>query len=144
MRMRLNEIDELPRAGRVCLIKPRQTSVVVLRDLKYLIQGVYIARSQARADKGAKIFARRLSKGQSFRQPCFGRRRYPAYFREAQPDDVPIDVDLDLGKLPWRIEYSGEHAEKHLHCFDAVVRRGVLAVPSWFDHVERAGLEVQL
>lgn len=145
--MRMNEVGELPVRDKVCVIEPRQTSVVLVRDPKYLIEFQYVARSsQALVDKNETIFRRRLRTGQCFMQPYFGRRRYPAFFREAEPGDRPIDVDLELGQFPWRIEYDGigRDAPRWLHTFNARLRRGVLAIPSYLDAMETAGRQVAL
>jgi hypothetical protein len=139
---KLNEVGKLPVKAKPCVIEPRQTSVVAVKDAKYLIQAVYVGRTPEVVEKAANIFHQRLRRNQSFRQPCLGRRRYMAFFREPNASDVPLDVDMDLGSFPWKMEYLGDR--KQLRNFKAVMRRGVVAVPSWYDHVEQQGGEVQL
>ncbi len=142
IRLRMSELAELPSKDSPCLVSPRQTSVLALKDPKYLLVACYVARSEDVAQKAARIYEQRMGKGQCFRQPCFGRRRYPAFVREATEEDRPIDVDLDLGRFPWNVQYTDGH--KQLHVFDAKIRRGVLVVPSYFDSVEKQGDEVRL
>lgn len=146
---RVNEIGKLPTKTGSCSLDSThpnnvmQTSVCAVKDPKYLIEFTYVSNdSWQMAKKGAEIFKRRLTKGQCFRQPCLGRRRYLAHVREATTDDVPLDLDLDLGEFPWRIEY--DRGRKVLHTFDARVRGGVLKVPSYLDAAVARGEEPRL
>lgn len=142
--LRLNEIGELPKEG-PCRVVPRQTSVVVVTDPKYLIKFCYVSRtSGAMVKKAAEIFKRRMAKGQCFQQTCLGRRRYPGYVRNATKDDVPINVDMDLGRFPWRVEYSSDGRRERLQTWDAKLRGGVLVVPSYLDAMETSGKEADL
>lgn len=146
IRMRKNEIKECPKRDNPYDVVQRQTSLVLLKDPKYLIQFTYVSTDRMIPKKAAEIFKRRLSKGQCFQQPCFGRRRYVAFFREATAEDQPLPIDQDLGKFPWRIEYPkrGKHTQMELHTFDAKLEGGVLQVPSYFDSCVEQGREVQL
>lgn len=144
----LNEVGTFPK-DKVRLVdtrisnSSRQTTVVALRNPRYMVEFSYVSRdSNKMVKKGAEIFKRRLSKGQCFRQACMGRRRYPAYVEEPSGAEVPVDVDLDLGRFPWRILYSREG--KQLETWEAKLRRGVLVVPSYLEAAAARGEEPRL
>ena len=147
--IRLNEVGELPFKDNAKVVgtsvngSARQTTVVALQDPKYLLEFSYVSRdSGLLVKKAAEIFKRRLSKGQCFRQPCMGRRRYAAYVKEPDGTEIPIDVNLDLGRFPWRVLYTARG--KRLESYDAKLRRGVLVVPSYLDAAEARGEEPRL
>jgi len=146
MRMRMNEVERLPVKDRPYEVTPKQTSLVVLKEPKYLIEFNYIATSPDIAKKFAEMFKRRLSKGQTFRQPCFGRRRYVAFVREATDADRALPVNRDLGDFPWHIEYKpGKRGlQMVLHTFKAHLTEGVLRVPSYYDACLERSEEVRL
>lgn len=146
--LRLNEVGTLPVKGRPMALDAsnnniRQTTVVALREPRYLVEFTYVSRDSGQmVKKAAEIFKRRLSKGQCYRQPCFGRRRYAAHVGEPDGSEKPLDVDLDLGKFPWRVLYTD--SGKRLKCFDAKLRGGVLEVPSYLEAAEARGEEARL
>jgi len=146
--LRLNEVGKLPVRGRPMALHGsnkniRQTTVVALRDPQYLVEFTYVSRDSGKmVKKAAEIFKRRLSKGQCFRQSCFGRRRYLAHVKEIDGTEKPVDLDLDLGKFPWRVLYTDQG--KRLECFDAKVRGGVLEIPSYLEAAEARGEEARL
>lgn len=154
-RMTVNEVGHLPKSIRGQVPEPvlvdsaedansvRQTSLVLLKDPKFMYEFFYISpKSQQIATKAAEIFQRRLSKGQHFRQPCLGRRRYLAWTRPPTPDDKPINESRDFGRMPWGREFieTKKGVREVLHTFHAVMEDGVVQVPSFFGML--AGEEV--
>ena len=137
--MKVNEMENLPlvsEIGATCTIKPRQTTLVLLRDPSFLIEFEYVSPDRDVVVKLAEMFKRRLAKGQHFRHPCFGRRRYPCFVREATKQDRPIPEDDDFGRISLGIEYR--NGEKILHTFHAKMRVGVIEVnPTFFSKLER-------
>lgn len=150
--MRVNEIGNLPTPGKTLVAhgsKPytgnvMQTTLHLVKEPKYLIRATYVSNDSWHvAKKGVEMFKRRLKRGGCHRQPYLGRRGYMAHVRKPTEGDVPLDINLDLGKIPWRIEY-GKGGRKRLHTFDARLRRGVLVVPSFLDAAYKQGREIQL
>lgn len=135
MRMRVNEVATRPLPHKPYFVEPSQSSILLLRDPKYLIEFNYVTfdtndRSHS-PHKAAEIFTRRLARGQHHRNPCFGRRRYGAFVREPTDEDVPIEETRDLGRMPWGIEWTKD-GEQILHTLDMKMVQGIVRASSSF------------
>lgn len=159
VRVRTNEIDELPHPDQPYYVHGsigkkkgtrRQTSNILLVDPMYRIKFRYLSFRADFAEKFFYIFKRRLAKGQCFRQMAMGRRRYVGYSREVCPQDVPLDINMDLGFIPWHIDYHQKtergrtRTEKTLHTFQGRLIKGTLKVPSYFKSRLQSGQEINL
>lgn len=137
--MRVNEMENLPSPTKPCIIEARQSSITLLKNPKYMIEFAYVSEDGHQlVHKAAEIFKRRLRRGQFFRSPCMGRRRYPANVRAANGDERPISLTLPLGRIPWGREFLGGDQEQ-LHTFDAELAEGRLLVPSFFQMLHDRG-----
>lgn len=108
-------------------------STLFLRDVAYRIHTQPWVHPEADAREGLhlaqkhrEILTRRVTKGQSFRDPCLGMREFIADV--TAPDDTPaIDWTEDLGVMSHSIEY--DRKGETYHWFDARVEDGVMTVP---------------
>lgn len=151
IRMKVNEHDGVPafskrqpfrtalispvkEKGEKGVVKHRQTSKLVLKDIKLLVTCRYVGFDpDYHPEKEAAQLERKVDRGQCHRRPYFGRQRYPAYFRPATANDVPLAINQDFGPLLWGIEYRGKTQVPHFLKLEA--RNGVVKVPSWFRHL---------
>ncbi|MBR5162588.1 MAG: type I-C CRISPR-associated protein Cas5 [Schwartzia sp.] len=110
----------------------QQRASMVLKDVRYLIEAHFILTDKANASdnpgKFSEMFRRRASKGQSYHQPYFGCREFPAKF--APRNEAPFvcahqDETRDLGLMLYDMDYSDrEHIEPTF--FRAVLKNGVM------------------
>lgn len=126
-----------------------QRHTLALRDVRYVIKAEIRLRAytQDPVAKYREQFIRRVSRGQSFQQPYLGCREFVASFGEPNPDAVPIDVSLDLGRMLFDqqfVESPGGDLQYWTHSssgrrltrgraepkfFKAQLRSGVLRIP---------------
>lgn len=89
----------------------QQRAALVLQDVHYAIEAHFTMTEKATPDdnpgKFQDILRRRLARGQSYHQPCFGCREFPAHFREWPGGPIPaIAVTQDLGYMLYDLDYS--------------------------------------
>lgn len=89
----------------------QQRAALVLQDVHYAIEAHFTMTEKATPDdnpgKFQDILRRRLVRGQSYHQPCFGCREFPAHFREWPGGPIPaIAVTQDLGYMLYDLDYS--------------------------------------
>ncbi len=104
-----------------------QRSSIVLRNVHYIIEAHYLTSGGTETSKHKEIFERRAGKGQTFRQPVFGCREFPADFRLAET--VPKSShtgEKDLGRMLWDIDF--EQNMKALF-YRPVMKDGIIDVP---------------
>lgn len=79
-----------------------------LKDVAYRIKAeVKIVGGEADYGKYLAQFERRLGRGQFYDSPYLGLREFPAFLREPEEDDDPIDLDLRLRIFQgWEYERS--------------------------------------
>jgi CRISPR-associated protein Cas5d len=115
-----------------------QRNTVALRDVDYLIQARF--RLTERAGPGENVmkfvemFERRVNKGQSYHQPYFGCREFPADVLPGEDAPPPIAYSRHIGLMLWDIDF-GKAGNRPLF-FDARLENGVLTVP---DHPNGGG-----
>ena len=113
-----------------------QRATMALRDVRYIIDAHFEMTDKATADdnegKFCDIIKRRLNKGQTYHQPCFGTREFIANFKPCEaipecPDE--LKGEKDLGFMLLDMDYSNKEDIKPIF-FRAVLNDGVLSVPA--------------
>ncbi|HTE55800.1 MAG TPA: type I-C CRISPR-associated protein Cas5c [Kofleriaceae bacterium] len=121
-----------------------QRNTVALRDVAYVVSAHLSLTGRAGAgDNVAKfeeMFARRLSRGQTFHQPYLGCREMAADVGPATGGRPPIRLSKPLGLVFWDFDYRSRPPRPLF--FEAALDRGVLRVPSE-DEVRRANDPVE-
>lgn len=114
----------------------QQRAALILRDVRYVIEAHFEMTPQAApGDSHGKfqdIMRRRLEKGQTYHQPCFGVREFPAQFapcQELPPCPQELQGTVDLGWMLLDMDYADPQNIKPLF-FRASLQGGVLQVPA--------------
>jgi len=104
-----------------------QRHTLMLRDVAYIVKAqIALQPEEDNAVKYLDQFRRRVRRGQCFTQPYLGTRECSAFFGPPDGDEVPIDLDHDLGLM--LLDFDYEHRRPLL--FDAKLERRVLRVPA--------------
>ncbi len=99
----------------------------MLRDVAYIVKAeIALEPGEDNLVKYLDQFRRRVRRGQCFTQPYLGTRECSAFFGPPDGDEVPIDLNRDLGLM--LLDFDYEHRRPLL--FDAKLERGVLRVPA--------------
>ncbi len=110
-----------------------QRNTVALREVKYEIEASFEMTSRAgKGDNPAKfadMFRRRVEGGQHFHQPYLGCRECVADVEPSDGKQTPIGQSQDLGLMLFDIDYASD--KKKPLFFDAVMKNGVIEVPSY-------------
>ena len=115
----------------------QQRAALLLRKVHYVIEAHFeMTEKAAPGDNPGKfqdMVKRRIQRGQSYHQPCFGCREFPAHFRwcgeiPACPEE--LKGERDLGWMLYDLDYSDPRQITPLF-FRGVLRDGVLEVPPW-------------
>lgn len=109
-----------------------QRAATVLKDVHYVIQCHFELTDKATENdnegKFKDIFRRRLEKGQSYSQPYFGCREFPANFKAWDGGDIPcVDFSKDLGIMLYDMDYSDPEDIKPMF-FHAELEHGVMEI----------------
>lgn len=125
-------------SGELYLATPdsiQQRAAMILKDVRYIIDAHFELTDKAapgdNAGKFQEMARRRIEKGQSYHQPCFGTREFPAHFRmceERPPCPDELKGEKDLGWMLLDMDYS-DPADIRPKFFRAVMRDGVITVP---------------
>jgi len=114
----------------------QQRAAVLLRDVRYVIDAHFTLTDQAapgdNAGKFQDIIKRRIKRGQTYHQPCFGCREFPAQFKACEslpPCPEELNGVRELGYMLWDMDYSDPENITPLF-FQATLRDGVLEVPT--------------
>lgn len=108
-----------------------QRNHVILRDPAYLVKFNIdtAAHATESADKYIAQLKRRVDRGQCYKQPYFGCREYPAFFRWATEDDRPnldeypeLRGERDLGMMPKALHFIPDRKGK-ISWRDAATRK---------------------
>ena len=109
-----------------------QRHTLALRDVAYIIKAQLDVKSHIGEDpaKYRDQFRRRVNSGRCFATPYLGCREFSASFSYPTEDDVPLDINEDLGTMLLDLEYSphGSGAAKP-RFFHARLVRGIMQVP---------------
>src|SRR5437660_3697097 len=113
-----------------------QRHMLGLQDVSYIIFADIVLQGHADANiaKYRDQFRRAVASGRCFQTPCLGLREFTASFGEPGPDDVPIDVSMDLGTMLYDLVYNGNKATPSF--FHAELKGGVLTVPDYLGEVK--------
>lgn len=127
------------RKGTLYLATPesiQQRAALVLCNVRYVIDAHFeMTEKAAPGDNPGKfqdIMKRRLAKGQTYHQPCFGVREFPAHFALCEtipPCPEELKGTRDLGWMLLDLDYS-DPADIRPMFFRATLKDGVLTVPS--------------
>lgn len=115
----------------------QQRATLLLKDVAYVIHAHFVmvpdkAGQDETPEKHYNIILRRMRAGQSFHQPYFGCREFPAsyQFLEAENTDPTSCYDQeearDLGWMLCDIDYANDFTPQF---FRATMKRGVVEVP---------------
>lgn len=113
----------------------QQRASMVLKDIEYVIEAHFEMTSAAGAEdseeKHISIAKRRMKQGQSFQQPYFGCREFPANFELIEDEkDIPESCykgeTKDLGWMLWDIDFKND---KKALFFRAEMKDGIINVP---------------
>ena len=115
----------------------QQRASTLLRDVGYVIEAHFTLTSRAgpgdSEGKHLEMFCRRARGGQTFHQPCFGTREFPASFELVEPDaaapvpDPSLAGSRDLGWMLHDIDFDHDRTP---HFFRAQMVDGRIAVPA--------------
>jgi len=128
----------------------QQRASLLLRDVRYGIEAHIevkgaLAEEKAPEAKHLEMFRRRASRGQFFHHPYLGTREFPAHFELLEEIPAPTcefpdvqDLGLMLNDILYQEDAKGKIIESSAgrrlsanpRFFSAVMRRGVIDVPS--------------
>lgn len=109
-----------------------QRNTLALKDVAYIIRADVVLRPgvDANVAKYRDQFRRRVERGQCFSQPYLGTREFSAFFEEPSPEDVPIDLTMDLGRMLLALDYEvGRAGNAKPRFFSAKLEHGVMRIP---------------
>lgn len=126
-----------------------QRSNRYLRDVYYRITAYINTQEGFKGSVEAlkDQFNRRVEKGKCFYQPFLGTKECTAFFQSPDEDEQPIHVDKDFGIMLYDVfnihnnkPLNGNNSEEVLNIafYDAVMRNGVIEVPSFKEIKERS------
>lgn len=111
-----------------------QRHTLALRDVAYVIKAD-IELQPGVSDDIAKYrdqFRRRVQRGRCFSAPYLGCREFTAFFEPPGPEDRPLDMSGDLGRMLLGLEYpEGAFGPGVPRFFEARLEQGVLQVPAF-------------
>jgi len=111
----------------------QQRAGLFLRDVGYVIHARFHltrhAGSEDTPDKFARMFRRRVERGQCFNQPYLGCREFAAFFAPVgDRTPSPVEETRPLGWMLHDLEYEGGGAVPRF--FQASLEEGTLRVPA--------------
>ncbi len=126
-----------------------QRQTMALKNVRYRLSAKIVPKPGNDWGKLSACFQRRARAGKCFQQPYLGCREFPAFFEYIDEPDAkpatPTALDQHLGLMLYdvfdlRKEVVSTIEEPFITLFDATVRGGVLAVPSFeSDAVKKPG-----
>jgi CRISPR-associated protein Cas5d len=122
-----------------------QRNTLALRDVDYGVVARFWLTSRAGSDDNLRkfedMFERRLVKGQQHYQPYFGCREFPGFVEPWDGTGALTSETRDLGRMLHDIAFGltrGIEIANEARFFPAVLRNGVVRVPSWSQAMEEA------
>lgn len=113
----------------------QQRASMVLRDVRYVIEAHFDLTEHAQEGdnpgKYQNIIKRRMEKGQSYHQPYFGTREFPANFKPCEqipPCPEELLGEKDLGWMLLDMDYTAPGDIRPVF-FRAALKDGALEVP---------------
>lgn len=112
-----------------------QRHTLALRDVVYRIRAEIILKPHATEDiaKYRDQFRRRVKDGRCFATPYLGCREFSATFSEINPDELPIGLTENLGRMLNDLDYLSEGTERGRgkpYFFEAHLENGILHIPA--------------
>ena len=109
-----------------------QRHTLALRDVAYIIRAQPVVKTETGGNpaKYRDQFRRRVASGRCFATPYLGCREFNAWFSKPEDQDMPQEINQDLGNMLLRMEYDPEtpgHAAPRF--FQAKLENGTLKVP---------------
>lgn len=107
-----------------------QRHTLALRGVAYVIQADIVLRPGVQEDvaKFRDQFRRRVETGRCFSTPYLGCREFSAWFRKPDGNEVPIDLNDDLGPMLLDLDYRPDGSGTPTF-FDAALEHGRLQIP---------------
>lgn len=109
-----------------------QRNTLALKDVGYIIRADVEMKpgSDSPAPKYRDQARRRIQRGQCFFQPYLGTREFTASFGEPEPEDKPLDLTMDLGRMLLAMDYvDGPSGSATPRFFTAKLEHGILRIP---------------
>ena len=110
-----------------------QRNTLALANVTYIIRADAVPKTNEPGleAKYRDQFRRRVVRGQCFAQPYLGTREFTASFSEPGPDDRPLPISMDLGRMLHDLDYAaGRSRRAKPRFFDAQLVEGVLQIPA--------------
>jgi CRISPR-associated protein Cas5d len=110
-----------------------QRHTLALRDVAYVIRADAVLAPHATADiaKYRDQFRRRVEHGRCHHRPYLGCREFAASFGPPDPDEEPVDLTDDLGRVLFDMDYAPDGTGAGTpRFFSARLERGILRVPA--------------
>lgn len=107
-----------------------QRTSSVLKDVRYVIKAHFdiVNNDLTDEDKVCAIVSKRLAASSCFKQPYFGCREFPAFFKRVSDESIkPAKINQDLGLMLYDMDRSNPNNIKPIF-FWAQVRDGVMNV----------------
>ena len=105
---------------------------MVLQDVHYVIEAHFVLTDKAAPSdnegKFCEMFRRRAARGQSYHQPYFGTREFPANYRLWQGGEIATaypDEERDLGYMLYDMDYT-DPEDIQPTFFRAVMKNGIV------------------
>lgn len=109
-----------------------QRSSMLLQDVHYVIEAHFVLTDKAAPSdnegKFCEMFRRRAARGQSYHQPYFGTREFPANYRLWQGGEIATaypDEERDLGYMLYDMDYT-DPKDIQPTFFRAVMKNGIV------------------
>jgi len=112
-----------------------QRHTLALRDVAYVICADIALTAKGAGQHPQKYvaqFERRVVRGKCYHRPCLGCREFPAYFGVPDPNESPIALSEDLGRMLLDLRYGTKGSRIEPVFFSARLQKGVLHVPQHF------------
>ncbi|HHV06771.1 MAG TPA: type I-C CRISPR-associated protein Cas5 [Firmicutes bacterium] len=110
-----------------------QRHTLALRDVAYIVWADIVLQPHANGIDSAKYrdqFRRRVSKGQCHHRPYLGCREFAAFFGYPEQDDIPLNINEDLGLMLFDLIYEPNGSGRgQPQFFEAQLRDGILNIP---------------
>lgn len=109
-----------------------QRNTIALKDVNYIIKANVAVKEEFNDTDPAKYrdqFRRRVKRGACYTRPYLGCREFAASFSPAPEDYKTIDLNEDLGRMLFDLDYTGDSDRTEPHFFQANIRDGILSVP---------------
>lgn len=110
-----------------------QRHTLALRDVAYIVHAQLRSSTGEDLIKHREQFLRRVGRGKCFATPYLGCREFSAFFASPTAEDVPLDLNGELGSMLLDIGYNPDNTGRGTpRFFSAELTSGVLVCPDRF------------